>query len=155
MIRPILTLGDPRLWQPARAADPLQVAELAQDLADTLADFRAREGFGRGIAAPQIGVPLRVLHVLGHTLVNPRLVWASEQRFVLWDDCFSLPGLWVQVQRSCAVELAYQNLDGAPQRWRAEDPATAELLQHELDHLDGVLATDRALHPRALSMHRP
>jgi peptide deformylase len=156
--REILQLGDPRLWTPcAEVADARApaIATLIGDLRDTLAGFRERSGFGRGIAAPQLGVLARVIFVrlspTGFTgaLVNPRIVEASAERFELWDDCFSFPELMVRVLRALRVKVAYTDEQGAPQTIDAERDLS-ELLQHEIDHLDGVTATQRALSPEAL-----
>src|SRR5437899_2169748 len=103
MEHPILQLGHPDLWTPSLpVVDLSQAARVADDLRDTLAAFRARSGFGRGIAAPQIGVGRRVIFLRvpdGFTdvLVNPRLADQSRERFQLWDDCFSFPDLMVRV----------------------------------------------------------
>lgn len=159
MQRDILQLGDPRLHAVcAPVLEPLaaEVRALIQDLDQTLAAFRARAGFGRGIAAPQVGVALRVLFLRepasGFTgaLLNPRVVSQSPERVALWDDCFSFPDLMVRVSRAVAVGVDYQDQDGQARHL----PATgglAELLQHEIDHLDGVLAVERALTPRSFA----
>jgi peptide deformylase len=69
----------------------------------------------------------------------------------LWDDCFSFPDLLVRVRRAAEVKIAYQDEHGADRELHAKHQL-AELLQHELDHLDGVLATDRAIDARSLAM---
>jgi peptide deformylase len=157
--RTILELGNPLLWQRCTAVpDPTasSVKELAGDLADTLAHFREANGFGRGIAAPQIGALQRVLFVRmpagGFTgpLINPAIAWESPERFELWDDCFSLPGLMVRLTRARRIRVEYQGPRAERLVLEAED-ALSELLQHEIDHLDGVLATDRAASQRDLS----
>lgn len=156
--RPILLLGSPTLWTPSAPVEDVTdraTQETIADLAATLAAFRARSGFGRGIAAPQLGVLSRVifLHV-GRpiALVNPVVTWTSDDDFELWDDCFSFPELLVRVRRKTAVRVRYLDEHGASRELAADDRALAELLQHELDHLDGVLATDRAIHPRAFAL---
>jgi peptide deformylase len=158
--RRILLLGDPLLWRAAEpAADATSPAtrEVVRDLSDTLAAFRRESGFGRGIAAPQIGVSTRILFVrMGaggfcSALVNPRFVSMSEERFELWDDCFSLPGLMVKVLRSQACEVAYSDEQGTPRTLVAKGDLS-ELVQHEMDHLDGILAIQRAVSPTAFCM---
>lgn len=154
--REILQLGDPRLHERCReVADPRSVAGLAGDLAETLADFRAGHGFGRAVAAPQIGRLERVIFVRvpdGFTaaLVNPEIVRSSAERFELWDDCFSFPDLMVRVSRAVEISVRYQDEQGASHAIDATGPLS-ELLQHEIDHLDGILATQRALSPTAFS----
>jgi peptide deformylase len=149
----ILQLGHPGLRQicspvTSFAADELHA--LIVDLADTLSAFRSAHGFGRGIAAPQIGSTTRVI-VLNidrpQVLINPRVVKRSRKLMTLWDDCFSFPNLLVKVRRSLTVAVRYQDEQGRRHVLRAE-AGLAELLQHEIDHLDGVLAIDRAIDSR-------
>ena len=147
-VRPLLLLGHPLLWTPAAPAEPgsSEVLELIADLAATLADFRERKGFGRAIAAPQIGRLVRVVFMnVGEprALLNPRITARSADEMELWDDCFSFPDLLVRVNRAMQVTLAYEDLKGRPHTLQCEGPM-AELMQHEIDHLDGILAVDRA-----------
>jgi peptide deformylase len=152
-VRDILLLGNPALrfpCTPVRAFRTPGLDSLVDDLRDTLHDHRAREGFGRGIAAPQIGARERVvvIDVDGpRALVNPRIVRRTRARMLLWDDCFSLPNLLVRLRRHLAVDVAYQDTDGRRQLVHADGPL-AELLQHEIDHLDGILTIDRAIDSR-------
>jgi peptide deformylase len=144
-------IGDPVLRAPAGpvtdVADPSFRSD-AEALLATLAEFRRTHGFGRAIAAPQIGVSCRLVAAnLGEgafLLVNPRITRRSDQTMTLWDDCMSLPWLMVKVRRHRSVSLAYSDQDGHPREWNDLDPSTSELMQHELDHLDGVLTLDRA-----------
>jgi peptide deformylase len=153
----ILSLGDPRLRLVCEAvgdpADPAFRAE-SRRLKDALDAFRAERGFGRGIAAPQIGIPKRFIAVnLGEgtrTLVNPAIAWRSDRTFTLWDDCMCFPDLLVRVRRYASVTVSFQDEAGRGQAWERLDPASSELLQHELDHLDGVLAIDLALDVRSV-----
>lgn len=147
-VRRILELGDPTLRRVSLpATDAAVTRRVLQDLEHTLADFRRRRGFGRGISAIQIGEPLRVifLQVDGrrHELVNPVYVEKSAETFELWDDCFSFPDLMVRLRRHVRVVIEHE--DGAGTRHRlAAEGALSELIQHEMDHLDGVLAVDYA-----------
>ena len=147
--RRILQLGDPLLREISRPVERLEEAEpVLCDLADTLAEFRRTHGFGRGISAIQIGTALRVIYieVEGETyrLINPRYLSQSAGKFTLWDDCFSFPDLMVKVERSFEVRIQYEDLSGSNQELAAQG-AFSELIQHEMDHLDGILAVDRAL----------
>ena len=147
--RRILQLGDPLLRVVSTpASDPSQTRLIFRDLRATLHRFQRTHGFGRGISAVQIGEPTRLIYIeiAGETysLVNPVLEWRSESTFCMWDDCFSFPDLMVYLKRSKAVIVAYEDELGKPGRIEATD-AFSELLQHELDHLDGVLAIDRAI----------
>ncbi len=148
--RDILLLGDPRLLQRCRPVTSSELAglqPLVADLHDTLMAFRRRWGAGRAVAAPQIGDLRRVVYLhLGRpqVFVNPRIEARSEEQVELWDDCMSFPELLVKVRRAARVTIAYQDLTGAERSWQLEGDLS-ELLQHELDHLDGVLAVARAV----------
>lgn len=152
-VQSILLLGNPVLrTRCAKVRDfgGAGLRALVDDLRDTLADFRARKGFGRGIAAPQIGDPRRVivLQVEGpQALVNPTITRQSRTMMTLWDDCFSFPDIAVKVKRHLSIEVQYQDLEGRRQVVKARG-ALAELLQHEIDHCNGVLAVDRAIDSR-------
>lgn len=156
-VQEILLLGNPQLWQPSDAIADAHAAETQQlitNLADTLADFRLRNGFGRAIAAPQIGVPQRIIFTNvegGFALINPVIAQASPELFELWDDCFSLPNLMVRVRRHVEITVNFTNEHGLTQSLTVQHDLS-ELLQHEIDHLDGILATDRALDARSFAM---
>jgi peptide deformylase len=154
-----LQLGDPGLREVcahvADAASP-EIRVLLQDLADTLAHWRASTGYGRGIAAPQIGTARRVifLHLPGvepWPLVNPEITWRSEEKIVVWDACLSFLSIFMQVERHREITVRYQDLRGELQEVRAsEERDLSELLQHEIDHLDGILAIDRITDMRTM-----
>jgi peptide deformylase len=176
-VREILLLGNEQLWQPSAAVERAgapEVRETVTDLGETLADFRLRHGFGRAIAAPQIGRPLRIIFLNMQTstvglnglsslkdagafgpapLINPRIVRASPEMIELWDDCFSFPDLMVRVRRHLEIEVEYEDLAGGSRSLVAREDLS-ELLQHEIDHLDGVLATDRAIDRRSFALSR-
>lgn len=153
-VRETIQIGHPLLRRVAApVVDPTapEVAALLEDLSDTLADWRARTGYGRGLAAPQIGVPKRVAFVRmpGQeplAMVNPEIVWASDDTFTVWDACFSYFVLFFQVERHRRIRVRYQDQQGADHVIEAVDDL-AELLQHELDHLDGRLAIDLVTDP--------
>ena len=143
---PVLLVGDPGLRQTSEIVSDFADADFRKDarrVARALARFRATYGFGRAIAAPQIGIRRRMIalalphwHDAPFVMVNPALTWASDERFTLWDDCMSFPFLLVKVSRHRSISLTYQTVDGEPVERRALDLADAELLQHEMDHLD-------------------
>ena len=152
----VLLVGDPRLRRvaiPASPADPGLTADVAR-LHATLAAFRAEHGFGRAVAATQIGVARRFIALnLGEgpfTMFNPEIVWRSGETFTLWDDCMSFPFLLVRVARNVSISVAFDDEAGGRKRWDRLDRATSELLQHEIDHLDGVLALDRAVNRESI-----
>jgi peptide deformylase len=154
--RPILLLGHPLLRERSEPVpDPSSARLLLRDLRATLLEFRRSHGFGRGISAVQIGETRRVIYleVEGeeYELVNPEFTWLSDDKFELWDDCFSFPELMVRIERHRRIVLRYQRVTGEYRVLEA-DGALAELVQHEMDHLDGVLAVDLASSSRDLAM---
>jgi len=78
-------------------------------------------------------------------IVNPEFVWTSEETFTMWDDCMSFPSLLVRLRRHQSISIRFSDEHGNRQEWLRLDQPTSELLQHELDHLDGILAVDRAV----------
>ncbi len=128
-------------------------AAVLEDLRDTLHEFQRSHGFGRGISAVQIGCPQRIIYmeVDGRTycLINPVFEYRSDEKFRLWDDCFSFPDLLVWLERSQNVCIRYTDEFGSEQVLAATGPLS-ELIQHEMDHLHGVLAIDRALDNKSL-----
>lgn len=156
-VREILLLGNPRLYEICLPVAPEELAGLAstvEDLHDTLMDFRARHGTGRAIAAPQIGVAKRLIYMdidEPVVFVNPVIDVKSAETFELWDDCMSFPDLLVKVRRHRSCRVLYRDLDWNEHSLILSD-SPAELLQHEDDHLNGVLAVARAVDFRAFSL---
>jgi peptide deformylase len=153
-IRPVLQLGDPLLREVcAKVENPTspEITELVQDLADTLSHWRAKTGYGRGIAAPQIGTLRRIVFLKlpgadPWPLINPEITRRSDEKIIVWDGCLSFLSLFVQVERHREVTVQYQTLHGETLEFEAgDDRNLSELLQHEIDHLDGILAVDRAI----------
>lgn len=157
MEKEILLLGNPALYEVSREVAPEelpQMTQLREDLRDTLLAFRRRYGRGRAIAAPQIGVKKRVIYRHLDTpvlLINPVLLFPEEDDMELWDDCMSFPGLYVRVKRRRRCTVLYRDEQWKECRMELEG-AMAELIQHEYDHLDGILATMRALDDHSLAM---
>jgi peptide deformylase len=158
-IRPILQLGDLRLREIARPVeDPAapEIAALIKDLADTLAHWRSTTGYGRGIAAPQLGISQRVIFLKlpeaePWPLINPKIIERSEEKIIVWDACLSFLSIFMQVERHREITVRYQNPQGDPLEFRADDDRNlSELLQHEIDHLDGILAVDRIVDIKTL-----
>jgi peptide deformylase len=147
-IHRIRLLGDPILrtrCEPINKPTSSAVRVVMDDLRETLRDWQSRFGSGRAISAPQIGAPVRLLYVEMDTpwpLVNPEIIDIGTEDFWVWDDCFSFPNLLTRVARAHRIRVRYQTLKG---EWKEVDLEgdRAELLQHEIDHLDGVLAVDR------------
>lgn len=158
-VRTVLQLGDPELREiAARVKDPTttETRELVTDLADTLAHWRNTTGYGRAIAAPQIGRLLRVIFLQlpgadPWPLLNPTIIERSKEKIVVWDACLSFLSIFMQVERHREIVVSYQDLQGEWHEVQAgEDRNLSELLQHEIDHLDGVLCVDRITDIRTL-----
>jgi peptide deformylase len=153
-IRPVLQLGDPLLRAktlPVEDPTSHEIDELVRDLADTLAYWRSATGYGRGIAAPQLGVLRRVIFLKlpdrgPWPIVNPEIIRCSEEKIIVWDACLSFLSIFMQVERHREITVRYQDLNGETLEFEAgEDRNLSELLQHEIDHLDGILAIDRVV----------
>jgi peptide deformylase len=160
VIRPILQLGDPVLKTPARDVEPWELAgeplsTLTRDMAETL-----DQAGGVGLAAPQVGESLRVILagsfpternpdrpvVPTTAMINPRVVAASPETEPGWEGCLSFLHLLVRVRRHTSITVEYLALDGSTSRVEASG-FFARVLQHEIDHLDGLLTLDRAASP--------
>ena len=157
MIREILKLGDPQLYEvsePVTATDMPLVGGWVEDLHDTLMEYRRVYGAGRAVAAPQIGIRKRLLYMYldkPYVFINPVMTFPDVEMYELLDDCMSFPGLMVKVRRYRRAVIHYEDLQGE-RREMALEGDLSELLQHEYDHLDGILATMRAVDDRSLIM---
>lgn len=158
-VREVLTYPDRRLRQVCALVEDLTaVQEVVQDLCDTL----QAAGHSVGIAAPQIGVLLRVIvidcsaHVkksLGQlVLINPVIV-AREETYSLREGCMSLPDYLGSVKRARRITVQALNAQGQPLELKAQK-FEAVVIQHEIDHLDGVLFIDRVSSPRTELLRR-
>lgn len=150
MIKPVLKMGDPYLLQPARRVDQLgtpELEELLRDMQDTMAALN-----GAGLAAPQIGVSLQVVifgvehsprypdaeSVPFTVLINPVLTPLTERMEEDWEGCLSIPGMRGLVPRY--TRLRYQGVDAAGVSInRTVTGFHARVVQHECDHLNGIL----------------
>ena len=155
--RTILLLGNPELYEVSgevKIEELQQMEQVREDLKDTLLAFRARYGVGRAIAAPQIGVKKRVIYRHLDTpvlFINPRLFFPEQDMIDVLDDCMSFPDLLVRVKRHKRCIIYYKDLDWNDCSMELEGDMS-ELIQHEYDHLDGILATLRAVDERAFVM---
>jgi peptide deformylase len=162
VVRPVLRLGDPRLR--LRSAE-LETADfgsarlmaLVDDLRDTMS-----ASAGAGLAAPQIGVPLRVVlygidanprypdapPIPETLLVNPEITPIGEEFQLGWEGCLSVPGLRGEVRRWQHIRIAWCTAAGNPLE-HIVSGFHARVVQHECDHLDGVLFPDRLSDPAA------
>lgn len=150
MEKKILLLGDPELYEVSTEVtkDELDyILKIKEDLRDTLLAFRDKYGVGRAIAAPQIGVHKRVIYRHLDTpilFINPVLEFPDVRMYEVLDDCMSFPGLLVRVMRHKDCTVHYKN-----EKWEDCEISfsgdMSELIQHEYDHLDGILSTMRAI----------
>jgi peptide deformylase len=109
--------------------------------------FRNQWQVGRAIAAPQIGVMKRLIYMhIDHpvVLINPQFENKSEAMLEVWDDCMCFPELLVKVRRHQSCRIIYRDLNWQQQSINL-DGDLSELLQHEMDHLDGILAVSQAI----------
>ncbi|WP_247234348.1 peptide deformylase [Telluribacter sp. SYSU D00476] len=150
-LKDILLLGDARLYEvcePLQPEDQELIDTIVADLHNTLMEFRAKYRAGRAIAAPQLGYMKRLIYMNINdqptVFINPELVYKSEEMMELWDDCMSLPNLLVRLQRHQQIRIRFYDRDWQVQEWDLSDDLS-ELLQHEYDHLDGILCTMRAM----------
>lgn len=159
MEREILLLGDPRLYEVSEEVRFEELEELRpvfEDMFDCIRAIRRDYGFGRAIAAPQIGVQKRLICMLldkPYVILNPRLEFVGDEMMELMDDCMSFPKLLVRVRRFRHCVLRYTD-ENWVQREKRMDDDLSELIQHEYDHLDGILATMRAIDNKSFAMKR-
>jgi peptide deformylase len=154
MVRQILVVEDARLRTKCPKVPKVDdsIRKLLDDMVDTM-----RAAPGIGLAGPQVGVLLRVIVCEVdenlHLLVNPEIV-RSEGEEVATEGCLSIPGYIGEVKRAARVVVKGKNRAGKDVRVRAEG-LLARCLQHEIDHIDGVLFTDRLVSPESLRKIEP
>lgn len=151
MLEKIIKLGDPRLYEKCKEVSQNEVTSLLpqiEELHQLVLDFRRIYGAGRAIAAPQIGLMKRIICLNTpqnkQTIINPVLTNFSEEMIELWDDCMSFPSLHVRVKRHYSCSMSFVDENWKPHTWFLENELS-ELMQHEYDHLNGILATQRAI----------
>lgn len=147
-LKPILIHPDPRL---KKHCDPVtefdkELAKLADDMLETMYDAP-----GIGLAAPQVGVIQRMLVMdcakeadgtpEPMVLINPEVTWKSDERNVYEEGCLSIPGQYADVERPKMVRVSWQDVEGKAHE-QEFDELWATCVQHEIDHLDGVLFID-------------
>ena len=156
-LRKIVTLPDPVLKRKARAVTKFDkdLHTLLDDMVETM-----REAPGVGLAAPQIGLSERIIVIEYYeheedeenedapkkvwAAINPEIVKSSEETLMGVEGCLSIPGLLGEVERHAAVQVKGLNKHGKPMKVKAEG-WLARIFQHEIDHLNGVLFTERAI----------
>ena len=146
-IRPILTAPDPRLKavsEPVSRVDD-EIRRLVDDMVESM---YAADGIG--LAAIQVGVPKQVLVMdldqkdgkkNPRAYINPKILWASEEMATFEEGCLSVPEIWDEVERPAKIRAEYLDRDGKRHELEAEG-LLATCLQHEMDHLEGILFLD-------------
>ncbi|MFL5200494.1 MAG: peptide deformylase [Microvirga sp.] len=146
-IRPLVIIPDTKLRLISEPVKEItsEIRRLADDMLDTMYDAP-----GVGLAAIQIGVPIRMVTMdvsksedehQPMVLINPEIVWASEEKRVYEEGCLSIPEYYEEVERPDRVRFRYMNLQGETIEQDA-DGLLATCVQHEIDHLNGVLFID-------------
>lgn len=146
-IKPLIILPDPVLRQASKPIERVddELKRLADDMLETMYDAP-----GIGLAAIQIGVPRRMLVIdvaregedkQPQVFINPEILKSSEERSVYEEGCLSIPDYYAEVERPAVIKLKYLDRDGKEQTIDA-DGLLATCLQHEIDHLNGVLFID-------------
>ena len=143
MKRKVLLLGDPALYEVSSAVTREELEELRPDIEDMFECLKDA-GFGHGISAPQIGIKKRLICLdldgVRRVIVNPTLELVGSEMMELMDDCLCFPGLLVKVRRNRRCIVRYRD-----ENWQVQELACegylSELIQHEYDHLNGILAT--------------
>lgn len=153
-ISDILLLGDPRLYDVSKSVEKselIYVKDWVADLDNVMKEIRAKYNFGRAIAAPQLGIMKRLIYMNINkpvVFINPEFTYLSEEKFELWDDCMSFPNLLVKVKRHKKVIIKYLDENWVPRERKLKNDLS-ELLQHEYDHLNGILCTMRAINEKS------
>ena len=143
----IRTIGDRCLRVKSEEVefDKERIGKLYKDMCDTM-----WEADGIGLAAPQIGINERIIIIdetteehgrYAHLMVNPKITWKSEEKVLFDEGCLSVPDQNGEVLRPKEIKLTFQNKDGKYKKWKL-DGIAARVVQHEIDHLDGILFVD-------------
>ena len=159
-VREILLLGNENLYTISKevSKDEINKAkQIVEDLYDTIIEFRKKYGFGRAIAAPQINEFYRIIYMNfsdnSIALLNPKIEFTGDEKFEIWDDCMSFPGLEVKLYRYKECKIYYKDLE-----WNdcvlEFSGDLSELIQHEYDHLDGILAVQRAIDNKSFRINK-
>jgi len=155
-IKNILTVPTQELYQKSQKITEIteSIRQLSQDLLETGVAHKNPEA--AGLAAPQIGENLRIIlvrdfKVLPNTeklvvtntvMINPRIISKSKETNLDWESCLSIPNMYGKVKRHSSIKLTYQDVNGKEHKLKASD-FFARVIQHEIDHLDGILFTEK------------
>jgi peptide deformylase len=157
-LKEVLMLGNPKLRENSKEIKDFGIGleRIRKDLKDTLSHLQKVERMGRALAAPQIGYPKQVIYMQipkrRLLMVNPRVTWRSKELFWVWDSCFSFDlAFFVKIQRHKKIRVQYQDAEGNRKIEQFENDLS-ELIQHEIDHLRGILALDHSRDSRRVMM---
>ena len=156
-VRDIIYLGNPKLYEESSKVKHEELEDLKsviEDLADTLMEFRDEYGWGRAISAPQIGVMKRIVYMHVNepvVLINPVIKLRSRRKTLVWDDCMSCPDLLVEVKRYRRCKVEYRDSNWQKRSMYLEGKL-ATLMQHEVDHLQGILITQKAISEKSFAL---
>lgn len=147
-IREVLKLGNPKLRKKSKEVEEIghESREILEDLKDTLTHLQEKKNIGRALAAPQIGYFKKIIYIQTSQknlfLINPKIKWKSDETYYVWDTCFSFDAaFFVKIKRNYKIKVKYKNQNSQVTIDEFEDDLS-ELIQHEVDHLFGKLATD-------------
>lgn len=146
-IKPLVLLPDPLLRQVSKPVESFDadLRKFSADMLDTMYDAP-----GIGLAAIQVGTPRQMLVIdlakedepkAPQVFINPRVLWSSEERNIYEEGCLSIPDYYAEVERPKQVRVSYLDIEGKSHEVEA-DGLLATCLQHEIDHLNGVLFID-------------
>jgi peptide deformylase len=160
-VREVLMIGNPMLREKSAEITDFKGQELQiiiQDLKDTLKHLQQTKRIGRALAAPQIGYLRRVIYygLSEHPffMVNPRIARRTEEKFWVWDSCFSFDvAFFVKIERNKSIQVEYQD-EGGERVVKRFSNSLSELVQHETDHLEGILATDHLTNVKKIMLRQ-
>jgi peptide deformylase len=147
-IKDVLFIGNPKLRRKSEELRDFgeKLSPILTDLKDTLNNLQKTKKIGRALAAPQINHMKKVIYFnlldKSFFMVNPNMIWKSEEKISIWDSCFCFDvAFFVQIDRHKSIKVRYRDENGNEIFKQFEDDMS-ELVQHEIDHLNGILATD-------------
>ncbi len=147
-IKEVLLLGNPKLRENCVHIEEFNsdLINIVNDLKDTLLQLQKEKKIGRAIAAPQINYIKRVIFYnlpdRTFTMINPEVIWHSEETIDIWDSCYCFNvEFFVNIRRYKTIKVRFQDTKGN-KVVETFDNSMSELVQHEIDHLNGILATD-------------
>ena len=141
-------LGDPILRIPSEKVNVEKGREIGERLGDILVKYWKKNGFGRGLAAPQIGESKRVfvtyLKDKIQIYINPEIIWNSDKTNFYREFCLSNGPIWGDIERPASITMRWTDINGEQQE-KTVDDFLARCWQHECDHLDGIVCLDKAV----------